>query len=103
MTGVFEGFATIGVLIALGVLLAELRVIDDAGRRTLSSLAFYVASPALLITVLADTDLDGLFSRGLLAMGLGVVASALPIVVVTRWWRRRSLGVTVVTVLASSY
>ena len=57
VAGVFEGFATIGILIALGILLAHLEMIDAAGQRTLSTLAFFVASPALLVTVLEDSDL----------------------------------------------
>lgn len=102
MTGVFEGFATIAALIALGILLAHLNVIDDAGRRTLSTLAFYVASPALLITVLEDTDVASIFSGNLVAVTAGVVATAVPVVAVARW-RRRRLGDAVVMTLTSSY
>ncbi|MEI5673586.1 MULTISPECIES: AEC family transporter [unclassified Nocardioides] len=102
MTGVFEGFATIAILIGLGILLAHLKVIDDAGRRTLATLALFVASPALLITVLEDTDLGGVFSGNLVAMSAGVLASALPVVLVARW-RRRGLGDTVITAMAASY
>lgn len=102
MAGVFEGFATIAVLIGLGIVLAHLKVIDDAGRRTLSTLALFVASPALLITVLEDADLSGVFSGNLIATSAGVVASAVPVIAVCRW-RRRRLGDTVVTAMAAAY
>lgn len=102
MAGVFEGFATIAVLIGLGILLAHLKVIDDAGRRTLSTLALFVASPALLITVLEDADLSGVFSGNLVATSAGVLASAGPVLLVCRW-RRRGLGDSVVTAMAASY
>jgi malonate transporter and related proteins len=99
---VFEGFATIIVLIALGILLAHLKVIDDAGRKTLSTLAFYVASPALLITVLEDTDVGAVFSGNLVAVSLAVLATLVPVAVVSRL-RGRRLGDTVVAMLTSSY
>ena len=102
MAGVFDGFATIVVLIALGAVLAQLGVIDAAGQRTLSTLAFFVASPALLLTVLEDSDLGAVFSDNIVAMALAVVASAIPSVAVSLA-RRRGLGDTVVGTLCSSY
>ena len=52
MGAVLEGFATIGTVIALGALLAHLRVLDLSSQVLLSRLAFFVASPALMVTVL---------------------------------------------------
>ena len=56
--GVIEGFGTIAAVIALGALLAQLGVVDDRARVVLSRLSFFVASPALMVTVLGDTDVD---------------------------------------------
>lgn len=98
----FEGFATIAILIGLGILLAQLRIIDDSGRRTLSTLAFYVASPALLLTVLEDTDISAIFSGNLVAVGAAVLVSVLPSLAVSRW-RRHDLARSVVTALTASY
>jgi predicted permease len=50
--GVFEGFATIGSLIGLGILLAHVQFFDLAMQVALSRVAFFVASPALLFVVL---------------------------------------------------
>jgi hypothetical protein len=102
VTGVFEGFATIGILIALGILLAHLKVIDANGQRTLSTLAFFVASPALLITVLESADLDRVFSGALIATVAAVVVTAAVFVVVAIV-RREPLGTAVVGVLSSAY
>ncbi|GGU36052.1 AEC family transporter [Nocardioides albus] len=102
MTGVFTGFATISVLIALGALLAQLKILDQQGQRTLSTLAFYVASPALLITVMDDSDLGFVFSGNLVAVAGAVLVSATLIVTVARL-RRRDLGTTVVATLCGSY
>ncbi len=102
MAGVFDGFATIVALIAVGSLLAHLGVIDEAGQRTLSTLAFLVASPALLLTVLEDSDVGAVFSDNLVAMAGAVVVSAVPSVLVSVA-RHRRLGETVVATLCSSY
>lgn len=102
MGGVLEGFATIAILIVLGIVLAHLGVIDEAGQRTLSRLAFFVASPALLVTVLQDSDLGAVFSGNLVALTAAMVVSALPGVVIGVL-RRRGLGDTVVALLCSSY
>jgi malonate transporter len=100
--GVFEGFATIGILIGLGILLAHLGVIDAAGQRTLSTLAFYVASPALLVTVLESSDLTEVFSGNLVATAGAVLVTGLIYVVVAAV-RRQELGATVVGTLCSAY
>lgn len=102
MAGVFEGFATIGILIALGILLAHLKVIDANGQRTLSTLAFFVASPALLITVLESSDLDEVFSGALVATATAVVVTAAVFVVVAAV-RHEPLGPSVVGALCSAY
>ncbi|KAA1378598.1 AEC family transporter [Aeromicrobium fastidiosum] len=102
MTGVFEGFATIGTLIVLGILLAHLGVIDLAGQRTLSTLAFFVASPALLVTVLEDSDVGEIFSGALLATVAGVVVTGLVFVVVAVI-RHEPLGSTVVGTMCAAY
>jgi malonate transporter len=102
VAGVFEGFATIGILIALGIVLAHLKVIDESGQRTLSTLAFFVASPALLITVLESTDLGGVFSGALVATAAAVVVTAAAYTVVAVV-RREPLGGAVVGTLCSAY
>ena len=54
MQGVLAGFATIGIIIGLGFLLAQLKVLDATALGVLTRVAFYVASPALMITVLGS-------------------------------------------------
>ena len=46
------GFVTIGAVIGLGALLAQWRILDVDGQKTLVRLSFFVASPALVVTVL---------------------------------------------------
>lgn len=102
MTGVLEGFTTIGAIIALGILLAHLRIVDEAGQRTLSTLAFFVASPALLVTVLESSEPSEVFSGALLATVAAVVLTGAAFVVVALV-RREPLGETVVGTLCAAY
>jgi len=100
--GVFEGFATIAILIGLGILLAHLGVVDEAGQRTLSTLAFYVASPALMVTVLASSDPAKALSGTLPATAAAVLVTGF-IYIVVALMRREELSATVVGTLCSSY
>lgn len=56
MTGVLEGFSIIWVVILVGYLVGRTGVLGDQGRHVLSRVTFFVASPALLFTTLADSD-----------------------------------------------
>lgn len=102
MGGVFAGFATIGVVVGVGILLGHLRLVDLAGQRTLSAVAFYVASPALLFTTLQDSDVRALFSGNLVAIA-GAVAMTVVLNAAVLAVRRADLGTGVVATLSSSY
>lgn len=68
-----SGFFTIGVIIGLGALLAHVRVLDEHAQLLLSRVAFFVASPALLLMMLATADLQRIFAHSLLAT-VGAIA-----------------------------
>lgn len=102
MTGVLSGFATIAVVVALGMALARGKVLDEPGLRTLQSVAFFLASPALLFTVLQDSEVADLFSGTFLALAGGVVATAACTLVVSRL-QHRDVGSTVIAAMCSSY
>ena len=75
MQGVATGFVTIGAVIALGFLLAHIKLLDARAQRMLIRIAFFVASPALMITVLSRTDVSQLFSANLVASVASVVVA----------------------------
>ena len=103
MLGVLAGFVTIGAVIGLGALLAHWRILDVNGQKTLVRLSFFVASPALIVTVLADTDVSQIFSANLVAsIGSVVVAAAVWLVLARLVWRR-SVGDTVIGAFGSAY
>jgi malonate transporter len=103
MLGVLAGFVTIGAVIGLGALLAQWRILDADGQRTLIRLSFFVASPALMVTVLSGTDVNQIFSANLIASIGSVVAAAVIWVLFARLLWKRSVGDTVIGTFASSY
>ena len=103
MEGVVLGFATIVAVIGVGALIAHLGVVDLSAQKVLSHIAFFVASPALLLTTVSQADTHDVLSRSLVATVVGVVVPA-AIYVAVAWWKwRRSVGERVIGALASSY
>lgn len=103
MLGVLEGFVTIIVIIVLGVGLAHFKIVDLSGQVLLSRIAFFVASPALMITVLGGTDVSTLFSANLMAsIGSVVVTAVLALILLRVVWRRTGAE-TVIGIFSSAY
>jgi malonate transporter and related proteins len=98
-----EGFATIGTVIALGYLLGHLGVLDLSAQLTLTRLSFYVASPALLTTMLQDADVAEVFSTGLLASAGAIALTGLCYLVGSRLLWPKDAGETVIGLLSSVY
>lgn len=86
MSGVLQGFVTIGVLIAVGALVAHLGIVDLAGGRLLATLSFFVASPALLLTTVAESDASVILARPVVAM-VASVAVVMSLYAVTARYR----------------
>ena len=75
MQAALSGYFTIAVVIGVGWLAAHIRLLDEAGRRVLSRLAFTVASPVLLFTLVSTANLKHLFSNTLLVSALAIALS----------------------------
>ena len=103
MEGVVLGFATIAAVIAVGALIAHLGLVDLGAQQVLSRIAFFVASPALLLTTVAEADVHDVLSRSLVATVAGVGVAVLAYAVVARWRWRRTTGEVAIGSLASSY
>nr|WP_203732464.1 AEC family transporter [Streptomyces sp. SID12501] len=96
------GFAVIAVVIGVGYVIGLRGYLGDNGREVLTKLAFHVATPALLFTMLARADLSVVFSSRLLITALSTIAAASVFVavgVVRRW----GAGRTTIGALCSSY
>lgn len=103
MLDVLQGFSTIAVVVALGYLLAHLRVLDTPAQLMLSRLAFFVASPALLLTVMARTPIDAIVSANLVSSLSSVVITVATYLLIASWRWRPSLGESVIGCLSAAY
>ena len=103
MQGVFTGFATIGVVIAVGALLAHLRIVDITAQRVLSQVAFFVGSPALMVMTLSRADVHNVLSANLLATSVGVLVPVTIYGLLARLLWRRRLGDATVGALSAAY
>ena len=103
MQGVLAGFVIIGIVVGVGFLLAQLRILDATAQGVLTRIAFYVASPALMVTVLGGTDMHRLLSANLIAsLGSVAVAAAIAVALARLVWRREA-GDTVIAAFCSAY
>ena len=102
MQGVLTGFAVIAVVIGVGYVIGLRGYLGDNGREVLTKLAFHVATPALLFTMLARADLSVIFSSRLLITALSTLAAA-SVFIVVGVVRRWGAGRTTIGALCSSY
>ena len=103
MQGVLAGFAIIGIIIGVGFLLAQLKILDATAQGVLTRVAFYLASPALMVTVLGKTDVHRLLSANLIAsLGSVAVAATFAVLLIRLLWRREA-GDTVIAGFCSAY
>ncbi|MFT4218774.1 MAG: AEC family transporter [Micropruina sp.] len=103
MQGALSGFFTIGVIVIAGVLLAHVKVLGDLQRALLSRLAFLVASPALLFSLVARADLAHLFSRTLMVSVLAIGITGAGYLAVARLLSGPANARTVIGTLCACY
>jgi malonate transporter and related proteins len=85
------------------VVLAHLRLVDLGAQQVLSKLAFFVASPALMVITLSRADVHSVLSANLIATSAGVVAAAGLYCALARWVWHRGLGDATIGALCASY
>lgn len=85
MIGVLTGFGVIAFVIAVGMVLARLRIVRQEDRIVLNKVSFFAASPALLFTVLAEADVHLLFTGAILTHLLAMVIVG-ALVAVAMWF-----------------
>ncbi|MCQ1985810.1 AEC family transporter [Arthrobacter sp. zg-Y844] len=102
MLGVLTGFAVVWIIILTGYAIGRLGILGENAQTVLSRLAFFVASPALLLVTLSDADLPTVFSFPLLVAAASAGATAVLYVLITRWWLRRPLPEMLISAMSSS-
>lgn len=102
MLGVIQGFTVIGVIVGVGVVLGKTKWLGPSGASVLTKLAFWVATPALLFSLLAGTDLAAIFSTSFLVTAIAMVAVGVlygAIAAIARW----GVGPGTVGAMTASY
>ncbi|WP_166376043.1 AEC family transporter [Aeromicrobium phragmitis] len=102
MGGAVEGFVVILSLGAVGYVLAVRGVLDETSQAVLSRLVYVVGTPALLISLLSETDVSRVFGPWFL-VALGGVLATLVLYVPWALWRRRRTSHVIVGALSASY
>ena len=103
MGGVLVGFSIIGFVILIGYFVERFGIAGAGAGRVLNRMAFFVATPALLFTVLSHADVSVLFSEFLAAIVCTVVVGALLYVVASRLFFRTPLAETVLGASSATY
>lgn len=103
MLGALHGFTTIGGVIAVGWLVAHLRLFDERGQRMLADLAFFVASPALLLVVLSGESTSTILSKDLLVALLSALVVMAAAAAASRVLWRSPPGEQVMAALCAGY
>jgi len=96
------GFTTILVVIAAGAGLAHAGVLDRRSQRTLGEIAFFVASPALMVVTISQVHLEAA-AANLVASTVSLSACFAAYVVVARLRWGLSTGPLLIGALTSSY
>ena len=103
MSGVLIGFAIIGVVILIGYVVGRVGVLGEHAPKVMSRLVFFVLSPALLFTVLADADVHTLFSSMLAVSAIAAVLSCLIFAGIALLVFRRGIPETVIGSISAGY
>lgn len=103
MLAVLEGLTTIGVVVAVGYLLARINLLPESTPVVLSRLVFFVATPALLLRTLAAASIQAVLSDGLLVTALATTVAILVFGSFAQMWWKRDVGTVVIGALGSSY
>lgn len=103
MLGVLTGFAIIAVVIGAGYLVARLGLVPAGANVALNRVAFFVASPALLFTILAAADVRDVFSGVVVVAALSALIAIAVFVLASRLLFRMPLADTTVGAAASGY
>lgn len=102
MIGVLEGFSIIWVVILVGYLVGRTGVLGEQGRHVLSRVTFFVASPALLFTTLADSDPASVLGPMLWVAALSAALTAVAYYLVTAGLLRRPASESIIAAMSAS-
>ncbi|MCH1868788.1 AEC family transporter [Nocardioides sp. CFH 31398] len=97
------GFAAVVGVVLVGVLLGHLRLVDDAGRRTLNDVSFFAASPALMLLVISDVEMDADLAANVATAVVSLGVAMVAYLLVARLVLRRDGGEALIGALTAGY
>ncbi|MGM7668309.1 AEC family transporter [Microbacterium sp. A93] len=101
MLDTLTGFVVVGLAIAVGYLIGRIDLLGPHARHVLGRLTFFVLSPFLLFTVLAQADASMLFSSLLPVSAIAAVVVIGAHALVAKYIWKRSVGETVIGALSA--
>lgn len=102
MIGVLEGFAIIGIVVAIGYVVERQGILGKNAGWTLNRFAFFVALPALMFTTLSTADLHVIFSARLPVAAFSFLAMVAVYTIIAGLLLRRGVGRVTVGAVGSS-
>ncbi|WP_154792819.1 AEC family transporter [Occultella kanbiaonis] len=103
MSGILVALGTMTVIAFIGWILGTTKVLGPSAQLVLAKLVFTVATPSLLLTTIAETDLGLLFTSSALTTVLATLIVAAGAGAILRFVLHRSTGEATVGALSSSY
>lgn len=95
------GFVVVGLAIAVGYIVGRIDLLGEHARHVLGRLTFFVLSPFLLFTVLAQADAKVLFSSLLPVSAIAAVLVIAVYAVIARLIWKRDVGESVIGALSA--
>ncbi|MBT2586890.1 AEC family transporter [Arthrobacter sp. ISL-95] len=102
MIGVLSGFFVVWAIILVGMFVGRRNILGENARSVLSSLTFFVASPALLFETLSKAKLHDVFAAPLLVTAVGAVLTGLLFFMIVKFWLKRSLPESLMSSMSAS-
>lgn len=103
MGGVLVGFSIIGCVILVGYIVERFGVAGPGAGQVLNRIAFFVATPALLFTVLVHSDVRVLFSSFLVTVLCSVLLGMLLYTIVSRIFFRMPIAESMLGATSATY
>ncbi len=106
MAGLFnalEGFAVIGIIIAVGYVAARLRIGGPQAQMVLNRFAFFISNPCLMFATLSKQDLGVIFHSSIIVAFLSALAVAVIFFVLNRIFFHMDVANATVGCLNSMY
>ncbi|MFE4198638.1 AEC family transporter [Paenarthrobacter sp. NPDC056912] len=102
MIGVLSGFFVVWAIILVGMFVGRRGILGENARSVLSSLTFFVASPALLFETLSKAKLHDVFAAPLLVTAVGAIITGLLFFLIVKFWLKRTMPEALMSSMSAS-